>query len=503
MPEPAPAPLWQLDGIRVGGGDRPRLDIPALAIRAGITAVLGPSGSGKSTLLGLLVGAQRPDAGRVAAAPPPGGRLPVFWACAGDALWPGVSARRQLAMAAPPGFPGGDALLERFGLADLADRPPERLSSGERDRLDAARAVASDAATLVLDEPFARCGRDQAAALWTLVRANARERGQSLVVATHDPAVAGDADAVIELADGRIAARRGLALLAVAAALLIAGCGGPPELSFAERIQRNLPADGAMLPAPRGLCPLADGGMVVLDTAGRLLDCAPDGAVRRTWRMPEYADGRPEGACELPDGRIAVADTHYHRVVVFARDGCEVARWGGEGDAPGRFRWPVSICCDPRGRLWVGEYGGNDRVQRFDDAAGRNPLVVGGFGTGPGAFQRPQGLAWIDGSIYVSDALNRRISVWSEDGAHLRDVAVGACEMSYGMSAGPGVALTVADYGAQRMRRLGVDGAETGWWGSPGRGDGQLATPWAAAAARDGAVWIADTGNRRLWILRP
>lgn len=488
---PSPIWLWRLQAIRVGPSAAPRLALDSLEIRSGCTVVVGPSGSGKSTLLGLLTGFVRAEAGTVERAAHDA-RLPVFWACGGAALWPGLPARRQLALAAPP---GGDPspLLNAFDLAHRRDAPPERMSAGERDRLEVARAVASAASVLVLDEPFAHCGREQARALWASVRAQAAGNGQSLVVATHDEALAATADRVVRLDSGQLV-QAAAALLLV---LLLTACGGSASTIPAQAFA--LPLDGSTLPSPRALGRLADGGMIVLDTAGRVLDYGADLTLRASWRMPAWTDGRPEGVCELPDGRLAVADTHYHRVVIFARGGAVLATWGKEGDGPGEFRWPVSICCDPQGRIYVGEYGGNDRVQRFA-ADGTPQLSFGAFGSGPGKLQRPQGLGWRDGLIYVADTLNARIAVWTQDGAWRGEQAVGALNMPYGCAV-DATGLVLADYGAQRLVRLDAAGAVVVTWGVPGRGEAGLSTPWAATTDVGGRGWIADTGNRRVWVV--
>lgn len=475
--------LWQLREVRVGS----HLHIAALDLAPGCTAITGPSGAGKSTLLGVLSGFIAPGAGSVVRAPGDT-RLPVFWACGGAALWPGVVAARQLVLAAPSGV-DPSSLLATYDLQHRADVPPEALSAGERDRLDVARAEASAAAVLILDEPFAHCGRAQAEALWRGLRERAAAAGTSLVVATHDPLQTASADRVLTLEGGRLVA----GLLALA---LLAGCGAAPDVTVSAFA---LPAEADVLPTPRAVGPLRDGGMMVLDTAGRVLDYGPDLALRTSWHMPAWDVGRPEGICELPDGRLVVADTHYHRIVVFARGGAVLATWGREGDAPGEFRWPVGVACDPQGRIYISEYGGNDRIQRLAPD-GTPQLAFGTFGSGPGRLQRPQGLAWVAGKVLVSDALNARVAVFSEDGAWLGEQAAGALTMPYGCSAA-GDGLALADYGAQRAVRLDAAGAVVATWGEGGRGAGQLATPWAAAIDSAGRAWICDTGNRRVQVV--
>jgi sugar lactone lactonase YvrE len=298
--------------------------------------------------------------------------------------------------------------------------------------------------------------------------------------------------------------RVALRLAMLALCLLAPGCGGgDPELPVAACGVHQLPAEGGALPAPRAATAAPDGGATVLDTAGRVLDYASDGTLRRQWRMPEWSVGRPEGLTWLADGRLAVADTHYHRVVLFDRDGRHCGGFGGEGDAPGSFRYPVGICRDDAGRLYVSEYGGNDRIQVFSPD-GTCLRTIGGFGTAPDRFQRPQSLCWSEGRLYVADTMNDRIVCWRDDGT-LVGVLGGAhppvLRFPYGVALLPDRTLLVAEYAASRLTRLDRDGRVLGRQGGPGRDAGGYETPWGLGIDRDGRAWICDTGNRRLQIL--
>ena len=88
-----------------------------------------------------------------------------------------------------------------------------------------------------------------------------------------------------------------------------------PQLSVREVDHWSIPAKDLRIPAPRSLDIGPDGEVYALDTAGRVLVFDSSGSVLREWQMPEYEVGKPEDICVLADGRIAVADTHYHRVV--------------------------------------------------------------------------------------------------------------------------------------------------------------------------------------------
>ena len=105
----------------------------------------------------------------------------------------------------------------------------------------------------------------------------------------------------------------------------------------------KVPASGRFLPAPRGLYSDADDNVFVLDDAGRVLVYNSQGKLTQQWEMPEFAVGKPEGIWKLLDGKIAVADTHYHRVVIFNADGTVSHMFGTQGNGSGQFVFPVSI----------------------------------------------------------------------------------------------------------------------------------------------------------------
>jgi ABC-type multidrug transport system ATPase subunit/sugar lactone lactonase YvrE len=615
--------LWTCDAVGVGPVPTPRLDQLTLRIEPGITAILGPSGAGKTTLCDLIVGFQRPDRGTVTGPPtaPAGERLGLYWSPTAG-LWPHLSVAAHLATVAParPRRPIAE-LLKAFALSHRAHATPTELSAGERERLSVARALASEAAVLVLDEPFAHVDGFAAASCWQVLMECVLAQRTSLVFSTHHPErVIGTADRVILLHDGRLLAQGpvdalyhrpeseriaaclgvsnwfttedegrwfagapvagcvrperlhihadsgGMAVVAAASfhgahgyadlrcladgvtrrfvhrpvqaldqgdrvlvavhalptapvpptssllllmLIAIALCGGctgeGKSLTFSAERSWNLPPVNATLPAARGLGRLGDDQVLVLDTAGRVLVYNGAGTLVRSWAMPASDIGRPEGVVQLRDGRIAVADTHYHRVVLFDATGAVVRLFGSEGDGGGQFRFPVGVAGDPAGNLYVSEYGGNDRVQKFSPTLALL-CTFGSFGTELGKFQRPQGLAWHDGRIYVADALNNRIQVFRDDGPFI-GVLGGEHPpellLPYNVAIGADGALTVVEYSGDRVTRLDMSGAVIGRYGASGTGDRQFSTPWGMTMDGHGRVWVADTGNRRLVELSP
>lgn len=100
-------------------------------------------------------------------------------------------------------------LLERLGLASLAEKQAKHLSGGERQRVAVARGIARRGRFLFADEPTAALDRESARAVYALLRETARDRGVLLV--THDSEALSLADRVIEMRDGRIARDVGVA----------------------------------------------------------------------------------------------------------------------------------------------------------------------------------------------------------------------------------------------------------------------------------------------------
>jgi len=208
-----------------GSGETARrvLDGVDLEVRAGqFVAVVGPSGSGKSTLLHLLGGLDVPTAGEVSVE---GNRLdtlsehdrtelrrhrlgfvfqqynlvPVLTAEENVAL-PLVIARanperrrRQV-----------DKLLDLMDLRQRAADLPGRLSGGEQQRVAVARALVTEPAVVLADEPTGALDSDTGRQILVLLRKAQQDFGQTIVMVTHDPAAAAVADEVLRLRDGKI-----------------------------------------------------------------------------------------------------------------------------------------------------------------------------------------------------------------------------------------------------------------------------------------------------------
>jgi putative ABC transport system ATP-binding protein len=192
--------------------------------RGELVAVMGPSGSGKTTLLNCLSGLDDVDGGRVLLdgqdlfALPDAARtshratamgfvfqafnlIPVFTAAENvelPLLLAGVAAR--------PARRRAVAMLDRVGLGHRVGHRPNELSGGEQQRVTVARALVGRPAIVWADEPTGNLDTQTAGQVVDLLRELNREDGQTIVLVTHDPAVAASAGRLLRMRDGRLVA---------------------------------------------------------------------------------------------------------------------------------------------------------------------------------------------------------------------------------------------------------------------------------------------------------
>lgn len=192
------------------------LEIP----RGEFLAVLGPSGSGKSTLLALMAGLDRPSAGEVVI---DGERIDglsedrlalmrrhtIGFVFQSFQLLSNFTARENVML--PMELLGrkdarsrADALLASVGLAERGHHYPSQLSGGEQQRVALARAFAPKPALLLADEPTGNLDGATGRVVLDLLAGMRADEGATLVLVTHDPAVAALADRRIHLRDGRV-----------------------------------------------------------------------------------------------------------------------------------------------------------------------------------------------------------------------------------------------------------------------------------------------------------
>jgi putative ABC transport system ATP-binding protein len=214
-------------GMRLASGGRPLTileDVTLDVERGDAVAVVGPSGSGKSTLLGLIAGLDAPTSGTIVvdgvditrlgeAALARFRRETIGYVFQSYHLIPTLTAAENVAVPlelAGARRPAARArtLLEQVGLVDRAHHYPVQLSGGEQQRVALARAVALDPPLLLADEPTGNLDSTTGAAIIDLLFAVNQDRRSTLVLVTHDAALAERADRVVSLRDGRVVGDR-------------------------------------------------------------------------------------------------------------------------------------------------------------------------------------------------------------------------------------------------------------------------------------------------------
>jgi len=203
-------------GMRLGYGQFVVLDEVDLTVAEGeIVAITGVNGAGKSTLLSCLAGLHRQLAGTLTVLGSPPRDDAAFWravAIVADlpTWYPGLTVREHLELVQLTHSPGclpADELIDRFGLAARADAVPLDLSSGQRQRLSLAAALARPSRLLLLDEPEQSLDAAFRQDLAALLREGYAANGGTVIMATHDADFAAAAGARrILLAEGRVAA---------------------------------------------------------------------------------------------------------------------------------------------------------------------------------------------------------------------------------------------------------------------------------------------------------
>ena len=193
----------------------------SLAVAASeFVTVTGPSGSGKSTLLNLIGSLDRPDSGAITVAgmPVPEPRHAVEFrrrlvgfVFQDNLLLPYLSAQGNIEAALLGAGVGrmerrrrSAVLLAEVGLADRARHLPSELSGGQRQAVALARALANHPRLLLADEPTGALDSDSASRALDLLASMRDAHGMTVLVVSHDDAVAKRADRVVRLVDGQV-----------------------------------------------------------------------------------------------------------------------------------------------------------------------------------------------------------------------------------------------------------------------------------------------------------
>lgn len=202
-------------------------DVSLAIARGTLVAITGPSGSGKSTLLHLLGGITRPTSGQVLLEGVDVAALDddemtlvrrrrIGFVFQRYNLLPELTLEENVSLPLVLDGVGSIAALQAareslaaVGLAVRAGHRPDALSGGEQQRGAIARALVTRPAIVLADEPTGALDSGNGELVMRLLGELVRERGQTVVLVTHDPAVAAAADRVITMRDGAVATDAG------------------------------------------------------------------------------------------------------------------------------------------------------------------------------------------------------------------------------------------------------------------------------------------------------
>ena len=235
-----------------------------------------------------------------------------------------------------------------------------------------------------------------------------------------------------------------------------------------------------------------------------------------------------------PDKAMYVVNRSYEsrsdgtRINLFYldEDGAEqyVTEFGGYGEGPGQFIWPMSIALDDETNVYVSdEY--LHRITIFDKD-GNYVSHWGAHGSGDGELDRPAGLAIRDGVLYVVDSRNHRVQKFTLDGQYISQFGgfgsgPGELNTPWGIGLDKAGNVFVADWRNDRIQSFTSEGEWLQSIGQPGTGgDASIARehggfhlvnqpvgvfnrPTGVAVDKDGDVYVADWLNNRVQVLTP
>jgi putative ABC transport system ATP-binding protein len=188
--------------------------------RGRFTAVMGPSGSGKSTLMHCMAGLDRLTSGHTYIGDQDVGSLndagltqlrrdKVGFVFQSFNLVPTLTASENITL--PISLAGAkvdqawfDYLVDALGIADRLSHRPNEMSGGQQQRAACARALINRPELVFADEPTGNLDSNSSAEMLAFLRRSVKELGQSIVMVTHDPRGAANADRVVFLADGKV-----------------------------------------------------------------------------------------------------------------------------------------------------------------------------------------------------------------------------------------------------------------------------------------------------------
>ena len=245
--------------------------------------------------------------------------------------------------------------------------------------------------------------------------------------------------------------------------------------------------------------------IVVEEKAGHILIFSATGEqLLQTIDTQDTAAGRmknPQGVAVDGDGNILVVDPGNSRLLKFSRAGDLIAAVGSEGDGPGQFKWPVSVCVNGiNGKVYVVDSDAHCVYIFNSDLTFSSKFGSFGYGDA-GVFNKPYGIATDStGCVYVVNAESNRVKVFTAKGGYLRQF--GSLGEEEGKLSSPvSICMDSEDLvyiGESWNHRISVfnrEGEFVKSFGSYGSEPGQFFNPCGIAVG-DGVVHVSDNGNK-------
>jgi ABC-type Fe3+ transport system permease subunit/DNA-binding beta-propeller fold protein YncE len=296
------------------------------------------------------------------------------------------------------------------------------------------------------------------------------------------------------------------------AAVLLAGCSQdtPQDQAVESKIFSRVQIIGTrgvgvgQFNKPRSIAVDRQDNIYVVDMTARVQKFTPDGQFVRLWQMQQTDLGKPKGMGLDGDGNVVVIEPHYQRINHFTTDGELVARWGEHGTNAGQLIMPRSMALDSHGNIFLSEYTVVDRVQEFSPMGKKLLNVFGHNGTGPGEFDRPEGLGIdVADRLYVADSSNHRIQVFTPDGKWLRSYGkpgygLGELSYPYDVRVDHEGRQYVCEFGNSRIQVFDPNGQPLEIIGRAGTAPGEFGNPYAIVLDSKGNLYVADSQNHRV-----
>ncbi|MBL8891144.1 MAG: hypothetical protein JNL67_14270 [Planctomycetaceae bacterium] len=303
-------------------------------------------------------------------------------------------------------------------------------------------------------------------------------------------------------------------LLGGVAALLASNSGcwqaGSGSTVLPDKIYGKFGYGPGQFQKPRAIAIDQQNEIYIVDMTGRIQVFDADGNFLRVWKTPNITNGRPTGLSVDANGMLWVADTHYYQALAYSRVGeldREKSIFGEPGIEPGKFGMLTEVAFDSQGRVLIGEYGENDRIQVFS-SAGQLLFQIGQHGTEPGQFMRPQCLTVDElDRVWVADSGNHRVQVFQmhDDHATLiqtigaEGTAAGQMRFPYDLFFDEHGDLYVCEFGNHRVQKFNRDGQSLWIWESPGSGPSSLHQPWGCVMDQQRRLHVLDSYHHRVY----